>query len=288
MHLDPNTHLTAVVLAGDRTKEDALLNHSNVGCKALIEIDGVPMVRRVLTALQQAAVVSRIVLAGPEADEVAMDPPLGEMVASNEIGWHPPEGSPGASAFHTMQSLDPSAPVLLTTADHPLLSREIVDAFGRQSLTDDTDVTIGLAPHALIKEAYPTIKKTVLRFSDGEFCGCNLYAFLTPEGRQAANFWRRIEQQRKKPLAVIGLLGWSAVLRYRLGMLSLDEALAKLGKRLGLRVRGVILPYADAAIDVDSIADLELVDASLGSNAAGDHPFRINSIERRSSTSNRP
>jgi hypothetical protein len=49
------------------------------------------------------------------------------------------------------------------------------------------------------------------------------------------------------------------VLRYRLGMLSLEEALAKLGKRMGLRVRAVILPYANAAIDVDSIADLELV-----------------------------
>ena len=42
-------------------------------------------------------------------------------------------------------------------------------------------------------------------------------------------------------------------------MLPLEEALAKLGKRLGLRIRAVILPYPNAAIDVDSIADLKLV-----------------------------
>jgi hypothetical protein len=131
-------------------------------------------------------------------------------------------------------------------------------------------VTVGLAPYALVKEAYPDIKKTVLRFSDGEFCGCNLFAFLTPEGRRAANFWRKIEQERKKPLLVIGLLGWWAVIRYRLGMLPLEEALAKLSKRLGLRIRAVILPYANAAIDVDSIADFVLVQGSLAKVAALD------------------
>jgi hypothetical protein len=46
------------------------------------------------------------------------------------------------------------------------------------------------------------------------------------------------------------------------GMLPLEEALAKLSKRLGLRMRAVILPYANAAIDVDSVADLMLVKGS--------------------------
>lgn len=267
MHLDTDSHpMTAVVLAGDRTKNDALISHSNVGCKAMIQINGVPMVRRVLNALRQSRAVSRIVLAGPEADEIATDKATSELIASDEISWRAPEASPSASAFHAMQSLEPDVPVLLTTADHPLLTREIVDAFSRMSLADDVDVTVGLAPHALITEAYPGIKKTVFRFSDGDFCGCNLFAFLTPEGRQAASFWRKIEQQRKKPLVLVGMLGWSAVLRYRMRMLSLEEALAKLGKRLGLRMRAVILPYANAAIDVDSIADLALVNGVLAND----------------------
>ena len=269
--------MIAVVLAGDRTKKDSLIKHTKAGCKALINIDGIPMLRRVLNALQQSRAVFKIVLAGPEADELAMDKPLSELVASDEISWRAPEASPSASAFHAMQSLEPDTPVLLTTTDHPLLTREIVDAFTRQSLVDDVDVTVGLAPHALITEAYPGIKKTVFRFSDGDFCGCNLFAFLTPEGRQAASFWRKIEQQRKKPLILIGLLGWWMVLRYRLGMLSLEEALAKLGKRLGLRMRAVILPYANAAIDVDSIADLALVNGFLAARHEATPPFNSES-----------
>lgn len=271
MQLDPDTHqLTAIVLAGDRTKADSLINHTEAGAKAMIDLDGTPMVRRVLNSLRESRVVSQIRLAGPEASEVATDAELQAWIDAGEIQWSEPGQSPSTSAYNAMQGLMPEDSVLLTTADHPLLTPEIVDAFGRQSLADDVDVAVGLAPYALIAETYPGIKKTVLRFSDGEFCGCNLFAFITPEGRRAAKFWRRIEQQRKKPLVVIGLLGWWAVIRYRLGLLSLEEALAKLSKRLGLRIRAVILPYANAAIDVDSIADLMLVKGALEKAAAED------------------
>lgn len=214
MLLDPESHqMTAIVLAGDRTKTDSLINESPAGCKALIDLDGVPMVRRVLDALLDSRVVSDITLAGPQADELATDAGLTELVDSGRIGWRAPEASPSTSAYNAMQAVEPDRPVLLTTADHPLLTPEIVDAFGRQSLADDVDVAVGLAPHALVAEAYPGIRKTVLRFADGDFCGCNLFAFLTPEGRRAANFWRKIEQERKKPMLVIGLLGWLAVIR---------------------------------------------------------------------------
>ena len=59
MHLNPEQHqLTAIVLAGDRTKADSLINHSNAGSKAMIDIDGLPMVRRVLNALRLSRVVN--------------------------------------------------------------------------------------------------------------------------------------------------------------------------------------------------------------------------------------
>ncbi len=264
MQRDIDTHrMTAIVLAGDRSKSDALAQRSSAGCKALIEIGGEPMVYRVLRALRQSRIVDRMILAGPEQAALDSAPDLRTWINEGSLDWRPPGASPSSSAHDVMQDVDSDQPILLTTADHPLLTAEMVDAFGRQSLGDDVDVTVGLAPYALVQEAYPNMRKTVLRFSDGEFCGCNLFAFLTPEGRSVAGFWRRIEQERKKPLRVIGMLGWWAVIRYRLGLLPLDEALAKLGKRLGLRIRAVILPYANASIDVDSIADLDLVRDSL-------------------------
>ncbi|MEP0202932.1 MAG: nucleotidyltransferase family protein [Halioglobus sp.] len=267
---DIQQKLSVIVLAGDRTKADALIEASDGDCKAMIDIDGLPMVRRVLNALRASQLVNSITLSGPEASETSKDEMLTQWIESGEVEWLEAAASPSTSAFNVMQMIPPDEPILVTTADHPLLTHEMVDAFARQSLADDVDVAVGLAPHALVTEAYPGIKKTVLRFSDGDFCGCNLFAFLTPEGRRAARFWRKIERQRKKPLVVISLLGWWAVIRYRLGLLSLEEALAKLGKRLGLRIRAVILPYPNAAIDVDSIADLVLVRGAVEKAAAED------------------
>jgi len=45
------------------------------------------------------------------------------------------------------------------------------------------------------------------------------------------------------------------VLRYLLGRLSLSEALARLSRRLQLRLGFVLLPFPEAAVDVDSVDD---------------------------------
>ena len=138
MQLDPETHqMTAIVLAGDRTKADSLINHTEADSKAMIDLDGTPMVRRVLNSLRASRVVNKICLAGPEASEVASDASLAQWIDEGEIIWSEPGISPSTSAYQAMRALDSEETVMLTTADHPLLTPEIVDAFGRQSLADD-------------------------------------------------------------------------------------------------------------------------------------------------------
>ena len=51
-----------------------------------------------------------------------------------------------------------------------------------------------------------------------------------------------------------------AVLRYLMGRLSLAEALDRISSRLGFKAGAVIMPFAEAAVDVDSVSDLELVE----------------------------
>ena len=91
-----------------------------------------------------------------------------------------------------------------------------------------------------------------------------LFRSTTPQGRALADFWRQVEQQRKRPWRVIGgALGWGAVLRYLLGRLTLEQALDRLSRRLGIRIRAVVLDHAEAAVDVDTPADRQLVEAIL-------------------------
>src|SRR3990170_2006494 len=73
--------------------------------------------------------------------------------------------------------------------------------------------------------------------------------------RAAALFWRQVENQRKSPLRVIRAFGWIAVMRYVLGGMTLAGALDRVSHRLGFKVGVVILPFPEAAIDVDSARD---------------------------------
>jgi hypothetical protein len=121
-------------------------------------------------------------------------------------------------------------------------------------------VVVGIARHEVVLKAYPQTRRTATQLEDGAYCGCNLFAFLTPRARLAAVFWRRVEAQRKNPLRVIRVLGWTAVLRYLIGRLSLEDALHRVSQRLGFKAGAVIMPFAEAAVDVDSIEDWKLVE----------------------------
>jgi GTP:adenosylcobinamide-phosphate guanylyltransferase len=255
----------ALVLAGDRGTTDPLLAQSEACCKAMIEIDGTPMVLRVLAALEAAESINGRMLSGPKPEQLAIEPEVRRLVETGEIDWCEPRATPSTSASHAMDRISHDTPVLITTADHPLLSARIIDHFCRESAASNADLTVGLAPFSKVQQAFPEMKKTVLRFKGGHYCGCNLFAFLTPHARGFANHWRQVESDRKNPLKMIRLLGWGAVIRYLLGLLTLDEALDSLSRKFDLRIRAVILPYAEAAVDVDSVRDHYIVQEKLTS-----------------------
>ncbi len=257
---NPQPKFTAVVLAADRGPDDPVTKAAGVRCKSLTPVGGTPMVFRVLDALTASQVVNTYILCGPPKSVVDQEPDLGNLIASGRIKWFENQATPSSSAFHVLQTLPNETPVLLTTADHALLSARIVDYFCSEAQATDCDVVAGIARHEAVKATYPQTRRTATHLEDGAYCGCNLFAFLTPRARLAADFWRRVENQRKNPLRVIRVLGWSAVARYLMGWLSLNEALDRMSRRLGFKAGAVVLPCPEAAVDVDSVSDLKLVE----------------------------
>ncbi len=259
MTIIPENQFTAVVLAGDRGPDDPLIAESSAQCKAMIPVGGRPMLFRVLEALLAAPTIDSIILSGPPEPVIKESPELHQYLANPAVSWQENDTTPSRSAYQALQSLPPNRKVLLTTADHALLKPEIIDFFCREAQNQAADVVVGMEDYRLLQQAYPESKRTVSRFKDGEFCSCNLFAFMTPQGRSAAEFWQQIEKERKKPLRLISLCGWLTVLNYFLGRLTLSQALRNLAKKMGLTAGVVLLPFPEAAIDVDKIADLKLV-----------------------------
>jgi GTP:adenosylcobinamide-phosphate guanylyltransferase len=259
---DVNTktpHFTAIVLAADRSPDNPVAKATGVCCKALTLVDGRPMVLRVLDALNAANEIDACIMCGPQRYAVNQDAELCDRIVSGHVKWVENRATPSSSTLHILQSLPKDRPVLVTTADHALLNAQIVDYFCSHARTTGRDIIIGLARHELLAAAYPGTRRTVTRLRDGAYCSCNLFAFLTPRARTAADFWRNVEDRRKKPWRMISTVGWMAVLRYLLGRLSLDEGLARISRQMGLIAGAIIMPFPEAAIDVDSIDDLRLV-----------------------------
>ena len=258
--MSTSTPFTAVVLAADRNPGDPVARAAGSCCKALAPVGGIPMVQRVIGALDESREVDGKVLCGPPESMLDGNGDFNRWLRVQDVRWLPPEDTPSSSALAAMASIAPHVPVLLTTADHALLNAAIVDFFCREARRSGCDALVGLTRHGLVIEAFPGIRRTVLRLRDDAYCGCNLFAFLTPAARTLADYWRRVERQRKKPLRVVGALGWVAVLRFLLRRLTLDEALERLSRRLGVRLGAVMLPFPEAAVDVDTMADWNFVE----------------------------
>jgi hypothetical protein len=157
---------------------------------------------------------------------------------------------------------DCDGPVLVVAGDHALLTPEMVD-FITGAEPDGADVLVGVVTASVIRAQYPESTRTYLRFRDHPVSGANLFAFLTPGAARVADFWVGAEKFRKRPWRLVSTFGVGALLAFVSGRLDLDAAFERISHSVGARVRALRMPWAEAAIDVDRPADLELVNRIL-------------------------
>ncbi len=252
----------AVVLAGERPGGSAISRELGLAASVLVDVAGKPALARVIDALEAAEMVEGGLLCGPAAEIYQGNEEFRQILDGSSFCWKAPASGPSASALAALEQLD-RYPVLLTSGDHALLSPELVDFFCREAAKADVDVVFGLAPYAMVRAAYPESKRTVLKFSDGHYCGTNLFAILNREGQAGPTFWWELEDLRKHPWRMVRRLGRGLLLRYLFGRLSLNKALESLSRAMGCRVGYVRIEVARAAVDVDTVADRDLAEKIL-------------------------
>lgn len=248
--------LTALVLAGSRAGGDPLAAYAGVSHKALIEIGGRSMIEYVVAALAASTRVKRIVICidRPEILEPLAGlraPACGKPVTTMRAA-----SGPSASVAAAMEQ--EGTPLLVVTGDHPLLRPAWIDTF-LAACPAQADVVGALARKAAVCASAPDTRRTWLEFADDTFSGCNLFLIRRPAARGVVELWQQLEAERKRPLRMLLRLGIGYALRYKIGRLRLDAALARLGELSGARPDWVELADGRAAIDVDKPEDLELV-----------------------------
>ncbi len=253
----------ALVLAAGRGTSDPMTKASGASHKCLLPVAGVPMLIRVLDALAASTTVGRIFVSIEDPSIIADAEGLAGLRDRAAIETIVSADRASSSVGQALRSGELEFPVLVTTADHALLSAAMVEDFCTRSTDSSADLTAGLAEAATILGAYPGAARTFLKFADGRYSGCNLFTFNTRTALNAVDFWKRIEQDRKKPWRLVGAFGLMPLLIYLTGRASLNKAFELGSKRLGVTAKPIIMTQAEAAIDVDKPEDLELVERIL-------------------------
>ena len=246
---------TCSVLAGQRPGPDGLAGHFGLEIKALVPVRGVPMISRVVRTLHTSPHIGKIIILSQDIEALrpAVDAAGGAMLVESQ-------NSISRSIKAQVEISGFSAPLLVTTADHPLLTVEMIDQFLRQA---GGDVAIAVVERKTMLAQFPDAKRTWLRFSDGAWSGANLFALMSRKSVLALELWAAAEQDRKKAWRLFLHFGWYLALRALTRTIGLRQALERAGKRIGLEAKLVAMSDPVAAIDVDKLSDHVLAEKIL-------------------------
>jgi GTP:adenosylcobinamide-phosphate guanylyltransferase len=250
------TGVTALVLAGSRAgAPDPMAAAAGLAHKALLPVAGVPMLLRVLRALRETPGIGRIAVCAQQASAM-----LATIGAAGDVLAREAAAGPSQSVAAMLAEF--GTPLLVTTADHALLTPAMLSHLLAHA-PHGADVVAGVARADIVRAACPDTRRTWLRFRDGAFSGCNMFLLRAAPAGNAVRAWQLLERDRKRPLAMARLLGPATMVLYGLRLLTLRATLRRLEGRVGATLGAVVLPFGEAAIDIDKPHDLALAEARL-------------------------
>lgn len=251
---------TAIVLAGSRPGRDAFAEQYGTDLKALIPVAGEPMVSRPVRALLASKKVGKVVVLAQQPKRIAAALPKDKRISVRESGE-----TIASAMLDRCFDKKTGWPLLVTTADHALLDAATVDEFC--AAAEGADLAVGVVERALLMHRFPDAKRTWLKFRSGAYTGANLFALASPKAAAAIELWRSVEQDRKKGWRIVALVGPVVLLGAALRLMTIDGALTRLGRKLGLSVKAVRLSSPLAGVDVDKPEDHALAEAVLKGEA---------------------
>ncbi|QNT77615.1 nucleotidyltransferase family protein [Entomobacter blattae] len=256
-----NAHhrINALVLAGTRQgPKDRLAIHGGVSHKALLPIQGVPMVTRVVKTLASLPYIGTISICSE-------DPSLLQKAELEGYDFITAHSGPSASVLAGLHRL--GTPLLVTTADHALLQADWVHNFITLQQKNPTDIAAAITSREHILKDLPfETQRTYLKLADGQFSGCNLFMLNTEKALSVVRFWQKLEAERKNPLKMAQLLGFRTLVLYLVKRLNRKAICQAIQRLTGATAQLTVLDTGFAAIDMDKPADLELADKIFKNN----------------------
>jgi GTP:adenosylcobinamide-phosphate guanylyltransferase len=251
--------MDAIVTAGGIPEPGEPLYEFTQGkSKALLDVAGKPMIQWVLDALCAAQAINNVVIVGLPEDSGLSCSKIG--------GYLPNQGGMLGNIKAGIKKLGEINPnlghVVIAASDIPTVTAEMVDWVVNTASQTDEDAYYNIIPRQVMEARFPGSKRTYTRFKDIELCGGDMNvvrASLTTNDE----FWEKVIAARKNALKQASLLGFDTLILMLFHAVTLDGAVKRVTKRIGLTGRALVCPYAEVGMDVDKPNQLEMVRADL-------------------------
>jgi NAD(P)-dependent dehydrogenase (short-subunit alcohol dehydrogenase family) len=192
----------ALVLAAGRGENDPMAKAHHVSHKATLPVGGIAMLDRVLDTLRASRSIGAVTIC--IEDREIVQERLTD--AGKPVRFCQSASSAPASVLAAIRE-NPHYPLLVTTADHPLLTPAMVDYFCTMAEANEADLSVGLATAETILQAYPQSLRTFFKLGRDRVSGCNLFALTQERASLLVERWQELDRQRKKPWKLVAAFG---------------------------------------------------------------------------------
>lgn len=237
------------------------------GYKALLEFDGKPAIAYVLDALNGLPQIEHIHIVGAEE---ALHDAVARTAVYERCAFVAGGETLLESLMHGLQSCQECEAALFVTADLPLLTTPMLDAFLRNCAQTPSsyreNVHIAGVPQSCFTGAFTRMSKPFSRYRDVSVCPGNL-GLVSPgilRNEAAMERINAIYQARKTAVGSAMAFGLRVGLSYVLGvhcfhLLTLAQMAQIASTRFHFGILPVLLHYPEVVIDVDEPDDYLLV-----------------------------
>jgi GTP:adenosylcobinamide-phosphate guanylyltransferase len=252
--------MDAIILAGGLPKpEESLYPMTQGGYKSMLDVAGKPMVQWVLDAFAGCGHIERVVVVGLPSS-VNLDFPR-QMVRCEGEGDMLRNIILGAE---TVNQLGPSSRyTLLASSDIPAMKAEMLDWEIHAVEQDDFDICYNVIDRKVMEKRFPGSRRSYYHLKNMEVCGGDLNAIRTEFLQSDNPHWRKIIEARKNAFQQAALVGIDTLLMFFLRMFTPETAAAQVSKRLKLRGKVIVCPYAELGMDIDKPVQLEMLRSDL-------------------------
>ena len=252
--------MDAIVTAGGIPRpEDPLYTYSHGDSKALIEVAGKPMIQWVLDALGDAKHVDKVIVTGlsPKSG-VTCKKPLhflsnqGRMLANIVAGVN-----------KSLELDRKNKYVLVVSSDIPAIKPEMVDWLVETCMQTKDDLYYGVCTREVMENRFPDSKRTYTRLKDLEICGSDISISHVRMATEHLDMWEQLIGNRKSPLRQASIIGLGTFFQVFTRSITLEDLVAKVSKRIGIKGKAIVWSHAEPCMDVDKPHQLELLRADL-------------------------